>query len=73
MGLKKKVKLADIAKRLDVSVVTVSNALKGKKGVSEEMKEKIVRTARDMGYQSVPREKKTHDSTLSERLWRSGM
>lgn len=64
MGLKKKVKLADIAKRLDVSVVTVSNALKGKKGVSEEMREKIVRTARDMGYQSVPREKKTYDSYI---------
>ena len=64
MGLKKKVKLEDIAKKLDVSIVTVSNALKGKKGVSEEMREKIVQTARDMGYQSVPREKKAHDSYI---------
>lgn len=64
MGLKKKVKMADIAKRLDVSVVTVSNALKGKKGVSEEMRSKIIRTARDMGYKNVPYEKKIHDSYI---------
>ena len=41
MGQKKKVKLEDIAEKLGVSIVTVSNALKGKKGVSEEMREKI--------------------------------
>lgn len=33
----KAVKLADIAERLSVSTVTVSKALSGQKGVSEEM------------------------------------
>ena len=37
----KAVKLADIAERLSVSTVTVSKALSGQKGVSEEMREKI--------------------------------
>lgn len=59
MGQKKKVKLEDIAQRLDVSIVTVSNALKGKKGVSDEMRDKIVQTAQEMGYQNTAREKKT--------------
>lgn len=36
----KAVKLADIAGRLGVSNVTVSKALSGQKGVSEEMREK---------------------------------
>lgn len=58
MGQKKKVKLEDIADRLGVSIVTVSNALKGKKGVSDEMREKITRTAQEMGYHADSREKK---------------
>ena len=62
MGQKKKVKLEDIAEKLGVSIVTVSNALKGKKGVSDEMREKITRTAQEMGFHSVQREKKTRDS-----------
>ena len=64
MGQKKKVKLEDIAEKLGVSIVTVSNALKGKKGVSDEMREKITQTAREMGYHSVQREKKTRDSHM---------
>lgn len=32
MGQRKNVKLGDIAQALNVSIVTVSNALKGKKG-----------------------------------------
>lgn len=58
MGQRKKVKLEDIAEKVGVSIVTVSNALKGRKGVSEELREKISRTAKEMGYQSAPREKK---------------
>ena len=46
----KAVKLADIAQKLNVSVVTVSKALSGQKGVSEEMREKIKHMAREMGY-----------------------
>ena len=64
MGQKKKVKLEDIAEKLDVSIVTVSNALKGKKGVSSEMREKILAAAEKMGYQSTLREKKDHNSYI---------
>ncbi len=46
----KAVKLADIAQRLSVSTVTVSKALSGQKGVSEEMRGKIKQLAEEMGY-----------------------
>lgn len=46
----KAVKLADIAERLGVSTVTVSKALSGQKGVSEELREKIKQLADEMGY-----------------------
>lgn len=46
----KTVKMADIGKRLNVSTVTVSKALSGQKGVSEEMREKIIKLADEMGY-----------------------
>lgn len=48
----KAVKLADIAKIMNVSTVTVSKALSGQKGVSEELREKIKKLAQDMGYQT---------------------
>lgn len=47
----KSVKMADIANALQVSTVTVSKALSGKKGVSEEMRAKIKKLAQEMGYQ----------------------
>ena len=46
----KTVKLADIADRLGVSVVTVSKALSGQKGVGEELREKIIALADELGY-----------------------
>ncbi len=46
----KAVKLADIAEKMNVSIVTVSKALSGQKGVSEEMREKIKLLADEMGY-----------------------
>ena len=46
----KAVKLADIAQRTGVSTVTVSKALAGQKGVSEEMREKIKKLADELGY-----------------------
>ena len=46
----KKVRMADIAKKLGVSVVSVSKALSGKDGVSEQTRERIIETAREMGY-----------------------
>lgn len=47
----KAVRLADIAERFGVSTVTVSKALSGQKGVSEELREKIVTLADELGYQ----------------------
>lgn len=46
----KAVKLADIAERVGVSTVTVSKALSGQKGVSEEMRERIKQLAEELGY-----------------------
>ena len=46
----KTVRLSDIARRLKVSTVTVSKALSGQKGVSEENRALIIRTADEMGY-----------------------
>lgn len=46
----KAVKLADIAEKMNVSTVTVSKALSGQKGVSEEMREKIKKLADELGY-----------------------
>ena len=48
----KSVRMADIAKQLGVSTVTVSKALSNQKGVSEEMREKIKALAEEMGYKA---------------------
>ncbi|WP_017873232.1 substrate-binding domain-containing protein [Candidatus Caldatribacterium saccharofermentans] len=46
----KKVTIRDIAKELNVSIATVSRALSGKGKVNPELREKIVRRARELGY-----------------------
>ena len=46
----KKIRLKDIAEKTNVSIVTVSNALSGKKGVSPALRKRIIQTARDMGF-----------------------
>ena len=48
--MKNGVKRLDIATKLGVSVVTVSNALAGRDGVSEQMRKRICETAEKMGY-----------------------
>lgn len=48
--MKNGVKMLDIAQKLGVSVVTVSNALAGREGVSDQMRRKICETADEMGY-----------------------
>lgn len=50
--MKKTVTMADIAERMQVSIVTVSKALSGQKGVSEEVRARIVELAKEMGYRS---------------------
>lgn len=47
----KPVRMADIAEKLNISVVSVSKALAGKPGVSEEMRAKVVALAKQMGYE----------------------
>lgn len=46
----KLVRLSDIAEKVGVSTVTVSKALSGQKGVSEEMRARIKELADEMGY-----------------------
>lgn len=48
----KAVRMADIAKRLGISTVSVSKGLAGKDGVSEAMRAKILAAAKEMGYQA---------------------
>lgn len=57
------VKLKDIAEELQVSVVTVSNALSGKKGVSDSVREEILKTARKMGYDTSRYEEKEEENS----------
>ncbi|MCR4902250.1 MAG: LacI family DNA-binding transcriptional regulator [Butyrivibrio sp.] len=47
----KKTTMSDIAAELGISTVTVSKALSGQKGVSEEMRQKIMEIAEERGYQ----------------------
>ena len=57
----KTVRLKDIADRIGVSTVTVSKALSGQKGMSEELREKIHALADEMGY--VPSVSRKQDFT----------
>lgn len=56
----KKIRLSDIAEKLNVSTVTVSKAIADKEGVSDELREKIKLLAAEMGY----RQKSTRYSGL---------
>ena len=44
----KRITITDIAKRMSISANTVSKALNGKDKVSEELREKIIKTAEEM-------------------------
>ena len=44
------VTMRDLGKRLGVSAVTISKALAGKSGVSEDMRQRIIRLADELGY-----------------------
>lgn len=46
----KSVRMADIAEKLGVSVVTVSKAINGKEGVGSALRIEILKTAEEMGY-----------------------
>lgn len=61
--MRKTVRLIDIAEPLGVSTVTVSKALSGQKGVSEEMRKKIVDLANELGYKQPSMMRKEADRT----------
>ncbi|MFV0441315.1 MAG: LacI family DNA-binding transcriptional regulator [Lachnospirales bacterium] len=50
MGVRKDINLQKIASELGVSVVTVSNALNGRKGVSVKLRKDIMKKAEEIGY-----------------------
>ena len=56
--MSREVKLKDIASELNVSIVTVSNALSGKKGVSDSVRKQVIEKAKEMGYNTTKYEKK---------------
>jgi len=45
-----KVTIKDISKELGISAVSVHRALRGKDGISDELRSKIIETANEMGY-----------------------
>ncbi|ADU95744.1 substrate-binding domain-containing protein [Geobacillus sp. Y412MC52] len=49
--MKKRVTMQDIADRLNISKNSVSQALRGKEGVSEETRDLVKRVAKEMGYE----------------------
>mgnify|MGYP002623103824 CR=1 FL=1 len=46
----KSVRMADVAAKVGVSIVSVSKALAGKEGVGDEMRAKILAAAEELGY-----------------------
>ncbi|MCQ2573396.1 MAG: LacI family DNA-binding transcriptional regulator [Treponema sp.] len=50
MEKRSKVRLSDIAEKLNISTVTVSKALSNKEGVGDELRKKIKSLAEEMGY-----------------------
>ncbi|MBQ8297894.1 MAG: LacI family DNA-binding transcriptional regulator [Ruminococcus sp.] len=56
--------MIDIAKEIGVSVVTVSNALAGRDGVSDKLRQRICDTAERMGYR--PSNTKAEKKTASQ-------
>ncbi|SFC99567.1 LacI family DNA-binding transcriptional regulator [Butyrivibrio sp. YAB3001] len=57
----KKITMADIAAELGISTVTVSKAMAGQKGVSEEMRKRIMEIAQERGYQKTSQSKENGD------------
>ena len=44
------VRMADIAEKLGISIVSVSKGLSGKEGISDALRERVIATARELGY-----------------------
>lgn len=63
-----KMKLVDIAKKLDISVAAVSMALNAKKGVSDETRALVMQTAMEMGYKIKSSQCSNEDSAHKKYL-----
>ncbi len=50
MAKETKVRLSDIAQKLNISTVSVSKALAGKEGVGEDLRQRIIDCANELGY-----------------------
>lgn len=59
-----KVRMKDIAERIGVSIVSVSKAINGKDGVGDDVRNRILEVARDLGYEIDSGEKKTQHKTI---------
>lgn len=58
------VRQTDIARELNISVVSVSNALNGQKGVSDELRQKILDAAEEMGYEGTSAQTQKKESLV---------
>lgn len=67
--MKNGVRMLDIAEKLGVSIVTVSNALAGRDGVSEQVRQLICKTADEMGYK--PSNTGGRKKTLPQKIGKS--
>lgn len=68
--MKNGVRMLDIAEKLGVSVVTVSNALAGRDGVSEQVRQQICQVAEEMGYKpsNIGNKKKSDISKIGKSV-----
>ncbi|WP_068616652.1 LacI family DNA-binding transcriptional regulator [Paenibacillus tuaregi] len=64
MARAKKVSMQDIADKLNISKNAVSLALMDKKGVSEEMRHRIIQTAKELGYGPYGKKQPEHPNLL---------
>ena len=66
--MEKKIRMADIAKELGVSVVSVSKALSGQSGVSDDTREKILELAREWGYVPLRTRRPAHAGVVTGNI-----
>lgn len=66
MEKREKVRLSDIAEKLNISTVTVSKALANKEGVGEDLRKKIKDLAMEMGYKV--KKSSTSDSKVTGNI-----
>lgn len=62
-----KIKLSDIAKKLGISTISVSRALSGQEGVSQELRDKVLLKANEMGYARAKSPEQTRVLVLHQR------